>query len=429
MANPLPGLGLFLLSGLIGACGASGVAPTGVDRAPRQTAELRGGRLVVAGNPVFLKIGKPLRDFANADDVDRLIADLPVIRAKHYNCLEINCYWHHFDSDGDGVPEASLDPLNRLIRAIGDAGMYPCLSVETYGVGGGQIPEGFWKAHPDAIAIDDRGDPVRDTEYGFGTAVPSILSPAYREASRRFIRELTAGVDHQRLLYFETTVEPQFMGQRSLDFSANGRLAYEEWLRATGLDGPAWPDRFPVPASFSASPVWKRFRAESLADWVNGDAAAFRDVAGPDAWIAVDYLETCGDDMANRNGDSVLFLERLTCANIVQVNWSWNLAARSPNLCAYRNVHEVMKRTGRDWAVSEHMTLNGSDFGPAEVPAILRNTLRNGTHFGWEFVSLSPATDNSFALYNDDWSPKPTIAVVDEQWDRWMDERKNAEAR
>ncbi len=31
-------------------------------------------------------------------------------------------------------------------------------------------------------------------------------------------------------------------------------------------------------------------------------------------------------------------------------------------------------------------------------------------------------SDDPFAHYNDDWSPKPLIAVVDNQWDTWAQE-------
>jgi len=48
-----------------------------------------------------------------------------------------------FDLNGDGIPDKSLEPLNKLINAIYEKGMYPCLSVETYAVGGGAIPDGF----------------------------------------------------------------------------------------------------------------------------------------------------------------------------------------------------------------------------------------------------------------------------------------------
>ena len=48
-----------------------------------------------------------------------------------------------------------------------------------------------------------------------------------------------------------------------------------------------------------------------------------------------------------------------------------------------------MKLPGHRWAVSEHMTLNGSDFRPDAVPAILRATLANGSLYGWDLVNVA----------------------------------------
>jgi hypothetical protein len=399
-----------------GLCGAA----DGADSARAADWVLRQGRLYVQGEWVFLKIGKPLRDFSREADCRTLAADLGKLRDKGYNAIELNCYWHHFDRDGDGRPEVSLQPLATLIDAIADAGMYPCLAVETYGVGGGQIPAGFWERFPDAVATNAEGKPVRDTEYGFNTAVPSLFHPGYLEASREFIRNLTRGIPHRRILHYETTVEPQFMGQQDLDYGDHARRAYAAWRVRNGLPGPEWPTSFPVAESFRRDPTWLRFRAESLADWVNGDAAAFRSVAGADAYIAVDYLETSGPEMSRRNGDSLRFLTALEDVNIIQVNWHWHLGSRAPHRAAYANVRAVMAKTGRDWAVSEHMTLNGSDYQPGEVEAMLRNALSSGTGYAWEFVNLAAASGDPFSLYQDDWSPKPLMAEVDGRWDEWL---------
>lgn len=388
---------------------------------------IRDGKFYDRGQWVFLKIAKPLRNFADETEVDQLIADLDQLKRLHYNTIEINCYWHHFDTTGDGIPDKPTAPLRRLVDAIHARGMYPCLSVETYGVGGGQIPKGFWDRHPDAIAIDSDGKPVKDDEYGFGSAVPSFFHPEYLKASRQFIRSITEAVDHAKILYFETTVEPQFMGNHALEFSASGRTAYAAWLKKVGLERPAWPDTFPVPRAFLDDPIFNRFKADSLADWVNGDAAAYRDVAGRDAYIAVDYLETCGPDMRNRNGESRTFLRKLTGADIVQVNWHWVVRTRSPNECAYRNVWEVRREMNRDWAVAEHMTLNGSDYAADHVPDMLRNTIRNGTRFGWEFTNVRD-DGHMFSMYQPGWVPKPTMRVVEEQWDQWMAEVRSAAA-
>lgn len=382
--------------------------------------EIRDGKLFRQGEWVFLKIGKPLRNFAREEEVNQLIADLPLLRAKGYTALSINCYWHHFDRTGDGVPDVPLEPLRRLIDAIHASGMFPVLSIETYGVGGGFLPDAFWEKHPDSVAVNSLGKAVSDDEYGTGARVPSLFSAAYLEVSRSFIRHITAAVDNSKVLYYETTVEPQYMGNQDLCFSRHAAAAYEAWLEKSRVEGPAFPSPFPAPAEFVRHPVWNRFRAEYLAEWVNGDAAAFRSVAGEDAYIAVDYLETCGEEMPRRLGDSRTFLEKLTAADVLQVNWHWHVPLHAPNHCAYENVRDVARRMGRQWTLTEHMTLNASDYNPLHVEEMLRNTLRQGNRFGWEFVSVSPSTRGYFALYNDDWSPKPLMAVVEENWDKWL---------
>lgn len=384
--------------------------------------ELKDGRVYVDGEHVFLKVAKTLHDFGQANFCDRLIEDLDILQEKHYNTIALTAYWHHFDRTGDGTVDVSTEPLRRLINAIRERGMFVGFAVETYGVGGGTLPDRFWRQYPDAVAINGAGKPVSDTEYGFGATVPTLFSPDYLKASRAFIRNITAALDTDQILYFETTVEPQFIGNQDIDFSDHARAAYEKWLTENNADGPSWPESFPVDESFTRHPVWNRFRAEALADWVNRDAAVFREVAGPDAWIAVDYLETGGLEMYRRNGDSKTFLRKLTCADIIQVNWHWHLGNRSPNDIAYENVRAVMKETDRNWAIAEHMTLNGSDFRPEEVPEILRNALRQGTRFGWDFVNVTANTDDFFAMYHDDWSPKPVMAEVDDNWDAWLTE-------
>ena len=227
---------------------------------------------------------------------------------------------------------------------------------------------------------------------------------------------------NQKVLYFETTVEPQFMGNQHLCYSHHARSAYEAWIAEHEvIDAPPWPESLPAPPGFISHPVWNQFRAEALADWINGDMAAFRDVAGEDTWIAVDYLETGGPEMSCRLGEPVTFLENLDRVEILQVNWHWNKRTRSPNIVAYLNVRSV----NRNWAITEHMTLNGSDYQPDEVADVLYNTLENGTRFGWEFVNIAPSSNDPFAHYYNDWSPNPLIAEVDDKWDYWMEQLRN----
>ncbi len=389
--------------------------------------ELKNGALYVDGQWRFMKTGKPLRNFADAAQVDQLIADLALLKAKGYTNLELNCYWHHFDTAGDGSIAHSLEPLRRLIDAIQTQGMFASLSVETYAVGGGALPEAFWKKHPEAVAVDSEGRAVRDTEYGFNSIVPSLFDENYLAASRRFIANLAAGLADKDFLYCETTVEPQYMGTRQLDYGPSARAAYEKW-RARNPGAPMFPRSFPVDKNFIKNPYWNRFRAEHLAAWVSGDIAAFRQNLGDKhTWMAVDYLDADEGTMAARVGDPMLFLEGLKDADIIQVNWHWHIVTRSPNDKAYRRVRAAMKTLKKDWAISEHMTLNGSDFKPAEVRALLKNTLAQGTQFGWEFADLSCGGD--FSLYKGGWKPKPVMAVIEDNWDYWKKQIQSARER
>lgn len=388
--------------------------------------EIRDGKFYKDGEWTFLKVAKSLVNFADSAAVEGLIANLDVMQEKHFGAVELNCYWHQFDFNGDGRVDVSLKPLNRLIDAIYDRGMCPCLSVETYAVGGGRLPAGFWDRYPDADAIDPSGHPVSDTEYGFGSRVVSIFHEGYRETARAYIRDLASGIDTKKILWFETTVEPQYMGTISLCYSDAARAEYAKWRAANGIDDPAseMPEGFPIPQEFIENPTWNLFRAQFLAEWINGDAAAWRSVAGEDAYVAVDYLDASEGSMRNRCGNPEAFLTALTCPTVIQINWTWHLGEKHINQKAYDRVHRVMAETGRNWAVSEHMTFNGSDFSnltEEQRALILENTLQQGTRLGWEFVNITPSTKSSFSLYDDDWNPKPTMRSVDDRWDYWME--------
>ena len=66
----------------------------------------------------------------------------------------------------------------------------------------------------------------------------------------------------------------------------------EKWLEKNGLLGPKFPQKFPVDKKFVDDKNWNRFRAEHLAEWINGDAQTMREAFGEKPlWIAVDYLE------------------------------------------------------------------------------------------------------------------------------------------
>lgn len=410
-----------------------------MDRHPfKKGLSLQGGRLYEEGRHVFLKTGKPLRHFGDAKEVEGLIRDLPLIASKGYRNLSINCYWHHFNPSGDGRIEVSLDPLRSLLREIERHGMWASLSVETYGVGGGQIPQGFWDRHPDAVAVNHEGRAVQDTEYGYNSAVPSLFSEAYQAASRAYMQNLVEALGAANFLYFETTVEPQYMGAQWLDYSAMARERYAEWATEhADLNPLPFPERLPADRTFMESEPWNRFRARHLAEWINGDARALKAGAGgAPLWIAVDYLDAEDSTMRQRLGHPIEFLSHLTQCNILQVNWSWCNIARRPNTKAYERVQQVVRDFGRQWAVTEHMTINGTDYYPEDIEGLLRHTLERGTHFGWEFVDIAPDRDDPstqpnqvltgdfkpqhFALYDASWRPKPTMALIEKAWDDWM---------
>lgn len=401
--------------------------------------ELQNGRLLIDGEHRFLKTGKPLRNYAEASDVEQLVADLPIIAAKGYDNLALNCYWHHFNPAGDGTIEVSLEPMKGLLRAIRAHGMHASLSVETYGVGGGHIPPGFLENHPEAIAVNHMGKRVRDTEYGYDTVVPSLFSPVYLAASRAYMTNLVSALGAENFLYFETTVEPQYMGAQWLDFSDLAKAAYGRWLDETRpAEALPFPERLPASEAFLRCGSWNRFRAQNLAGWVNGDARALRAGAGRGKriWIATDYLDAEEKTMTQRCGDAAEFLRHLVEPDIIQVNWAWCNVRRKPNTKAYDRVRRVMRETGRDWAITEHMTINGSDYFEDEMEGLLQNTLENGTRFGWEFVDIAADRDDPstqpnqvlpgdfkpqhFSIYDADWNPKPPMQVVENNWDTWM---------
>jgi len=387
--------------------------------------KIKDGKFFLDGEWVFLKVGKPLINFSDATQVDKLIQKLDLLRNKYYNTLELNCYWYQFDQNGDGIIDKSLAPLNKLINAIYEKGMYPCLSVETYAVGGGGVPDGFWEKYPDAYAIDYNGNKVSDTEYGFGSDVVSIFHTAYRNTVHEYIKNLAKGIDTKKILWFETTVEPQYMGTIHLCFSESAREAYRLWRIENNIadEVSEMPESFPIPDSFMKNEIWNKFRAQFLAKWVNEDAAAYREVAGENAYVAVDYLDAAEEVQVNRDGNPLEFLKALTAPNIIQVNWTWYFPTNTPNQKAYDRVKQVMSETGRDWCISEHMTFNGSDFTSYTTPQlekILENTLQNGTQLGWEFTNVSNNSSDSFSLYQDDWSPKRVIGLVDNYWGYWL---------
>lgn len=383
------------------------------------------GKFYLDGKWTYIKAAKPLANYGTKEDCEKVKAALDILKGKYYNTIEIICYWHFFDTDGDGKIDVSLQPLGDLINEIYAKGMYPCLGVETYAVGGGTIPEGFWSKYPDAYAVNNLGKQVTDTEYGTGSKIVSIFHEGYRETVHEFIKNLVSGLPHEKILYYETTVEPQYSGTINLCYSESARKEYGKWRAANGISDASseMPTSFPVSSSFIENATWNKFRAWFLAKWVNEDAEAFRSVAGKNAYIATDYLDADENTMTARCGDPEEFLRNLSAPNIIQVNWHWNLTEGKANQKAYDRVWKIKKETLRDWAVTEHMTFNGQDFSSNPISVldkILENTIKQSTRFGWEFTNTLNNSKDAFCCYNDDWSPKDVIKDVDNYWGWWL---------
>ena len=211
------------------------------------------------------------------------------------------------------------------------------------------------------------------------------------------------------------------MGTVDSGFSESAKTEFNHWRKENNISDldSEMPGSFPIPESFISNDIWNTFRAQFLAKWINDDAAAYREIAGENAYIAVDYLDATESQQARRVGDPKEFLNHLSAPNIIQLNWTWYFPTNTVNQKGYDRVLEANNSNNRDWAISEHMTFNGSDFTKDDeetLEAILLNTLNQGTRFGWEFVSVSNDTKGSFSLYNDDWSPKKVIGLVDNHW-------------
>lgn len=100
-----------------------------------------------------------------------------------------------------------------------------------------------------AYAINERGEKVTDTEYGFGSKVVSIFHPGYRNTAHTFIKSLAKGIDTKKILYFETTVEPQYMGTIALCYSDAAKREYEKWRETNNINDEEskMPFSFPIP--------------------------------------------------------------------------------------------------------------------------------------------------------------------------------------
>lgn len=346
------------------------------------------------GRRHFLKIAWVLGPFQNA-----ATSSVQAYKSKQYNTIQMAVYWHRFDQNGDGIVDEGSQELagfKNYLQAIKDAGLYAVIDFQTYNVGGKGVPDAFFAAHPSAQALDQDGKPVFDDVYFDGSAkVPSIFDSSYTTLSRKFIKDFLNKIETSNIIYFETAVEPQYIPVHFIDYHPN---AISKFNSQYGREPGGRDDT-----------QWNLFRAEELADWIDGDALAVRSIV-PDALISVDYLEDGPSSIVERRGNATRFLEKLDEANIINVVWHYGYGC--PKRCdfVYDRVNEYAPE--KNWAISEHMTVNG-DLVDEDITDLLDHTIEKGNTFGWNFVNASPSTANGFTVYNDDFSPKGNMGFID----------------
>lgn len=525
-------------------------------------------KLYVDDKRVVLKIAEVLADYARDD----LRSYIPILKQKGYNAIIVNASWDNFDPVGDG--QIHIDPdltnLNNFIHAAEEQGIYIILHFATYNVGGGATPDNFFSTFPDTQAKNSEGKRAIDDIYvSVPKKIQSIFNRKFLDNSRNFIKNILRKIDTSKILFYKTTVEPMYIGNQFLDYSADAIEAYRPYAQELlqngdfenvntiwtywkagrinhltynngGYQSPGYlavnspcptcgdpgsphpvfyqevpvttnpgdiflwsiyvrsPTQSPITgtltlwnktqqgtdeqiinksftvsgsswqkivetgkvskagnklsadiyiytnsninyyfdnASLLKAPAendsnWNLFRARSLANWINGDVAAIREVAGQNSLVSVDYLEVGypqvngPEVMRNIMGNSREFLNSLTSPNIIRVNWHWLYCISGgstawtgvPCDLGYDNITDLARQ--RNWAVTEHMTING-DFnasclnGTSNTSDMLQHTINKGNTLGWTIVNTRPNSHDPFAVYNSDWSPKCAIAGID----------------
>ncbi|MHB0998483.1 MAG: carbohydrate binding domain-containing protein [Armatimonadota bacterium] len=375
-------------------------------------ARIKDNHLEMDNTATFLKTAQLAADFCNENLVG--MGYPTQFAAKGYTAAKVISYWFHFETANGTY--GSTTNVNNYINDCYNRGMDLGMTFETGNVGGGAVPEWMFNSYP-CQSYNSSGQPAIDTEYGTNFKVQSISSDAFLHKSRGWMTWMLRQVDKTKIRWYETAVEPQYIGNQWLDYSAPAYEKWRLWLAwryTISYLNSQWGtsytnyDQIPMPTS-SSDPKWNTWmvwRAYELANWINGDTQTIRNLVGEEALVAVDALIV--SNMGQRMGDQNRVMNAIN-PNIFQVNWHWfNRAAYDTgyNLCV------PIART-KNQAISEHMTLNNSDYVSADVDAILRHTLTKGNKFGWEFVNMRPTTSDSFALYYDNWAPKPLINVVD----------------
>lgn len=396
------------------------VAVTSWDSTIRSHARVVNNHLEVNGTPTFFKIASLAADHCN-EDLSGL--GYPAqYAAKSFTAAKVDNYWFHWDYTGSGSYNATTN-LTNYINDCYSRGIKMAMTFETGNVGGGGTPSWLFDWY-DCQAVNSLGQAVIDTDYGTNLKVQSIASDAFLNRSRSWMTWMLGQIDKTKFYWYETAVEPQYMNGQWLDYSAASCEKWRLWLAwryTLGTLNSQWGtsytnyDAIPMPTSSTDTKwnFWIVWRTYNLANWINGDIQTIRNVVGEEALVAVDALIV--PDAQHRLGDQSRLMNQIN-PNVFQVNWHWY------NRAAYNTGYDLCVPIARtkNQAISEHMTLNNSDFVSADVDAILRHTLTKGNKFGWDLVNMRPNTADSFSLYNDNWTAKPVINVLDSNTAAYM---------
>ncbi len=369
------------------------------------------GKLYINGKQEFLKIASILTGFST-QSTDSIIAALPKYKdEKQYNAIQLTLYWQLFDPNWDGVVNENgltMTNLKRLIAAIKENGLYLILGTETYSVGGSRLGDTLFTQYPDFQAKKYDGSLAYDVCYSPSNppAIPSIFSPDYLRLSRNYIKDIFSKIDNSSVVWYETQVESQFLiCDETLDYS---KYAVDKYKLVSGEASAPAP----------TTQKWRDFKARELAKWVDGDIKAIKDIF-PYSLVATDFAK---DDQESRSygmqGNPALFLENLNSVDIIQINWHYGYSCGdAPCEFAYDLVRPLLPT--KKWGLMEHMTIN-PDFVVMNVEHLLNRSIERGNKVGWGVINASPKTSDTFATYNDDFSPKGNLAILDNNFiSRW----------
>ena len=393
-------------------------------------AYIEDSHLEINGTPTFLKTGW-IGDNLQADLTDRV----GKLVEKGYNSSSIGCFHKEMEitnaTSGGAAFYRPLTQLNNFISTAAASGLVQCIDFQTENVGGVNAAKYLFDWYPNTQAYDSSGQPAVDSEYDSYAKIQSLFAPGYLNRSRNFMTYILKNIDLDKITFYETTVEPQYIGTLLLDYSVEAYNEWRYWLSwrySLSTLNSLWSTTYtsytqiamPTNSASAQWDIWQTWRSYGLANWVNGDIQTIRNVVGERALVATDML--IANRMDNRMGNPTNFCNSVY-PNVFQVNWTWH------NNAPWDVGYDLMTPIAfeKNIALSEHMTFSGIFCPgiPDDADTLLMRTLSRGNAFGWYFINFRPITSSGGCLYNDDWTPKANIAVIDNNNAHYMNLARN----